>query len=90
LCTAGSTSAAAASIGFVHGTGPVRGTGTGDWAATAGRGVSSGRIRSDDVLPGSGTDAAVNGSGDACATFGPGWVLVGELEPRAALDGEEG
>jgi A/G-specific adenine glycosylase len=52
--------------------------------------VSSGRIRSDDVLPGSGTDAAVNGSGDACATFGPGWVLVGESEPRAALVGEEG
>jgi hypothetical protein len=52
--------------------------------------VSSGRIRSDDVLPDSGTDAAVKGSGDACATVGPGSVLVGETGPREALAGEEG
>jgi hypothetical protein len=42
------------------------------------------------VLPGSGTDAAVNGSGDACTTFGPGSVLVGGPGPREALVGEEG
>ena len=47
LCTAGSTSAPAVSMSFVQGTGPVRGTGTGGCAATVGRGVSSGRMRSD-------------------------------------------
>jgi hypothetical protein len=42
-------------MSFVQGTGPVRGTGMGGCAATVGRGVSSGRMRSDAAV----LDAAV-------------------------------
>jgi hypothetical protein len=58
----------------VHGTGPLGGTGTEGCAATDGRGVSSGRIRSV-VVPGADAD------GSAAAENGPG-----RAEPGGALD----